>query len=109
VVGSAPDPFVDKGLPLTFLRPAGWAPVRVASWSEADARLREAGGDAVVVALLGDLPPPDVRARWGLALEAAPLPEWAARPLARPIRKTYMRALWAPRRSAEDAQRLHGG
>lgn len=93
----APDPFVDKNLPITFLRPQGWAPVRVGSWAEADARLREAGGAAAVVALLGDLPPADVRARWGLALAASPLPEWAARPLARPIRKTHMRAVWIPR------------
>jgi phosphatidylinositol glycan class B len=87
------DPYVDKGLPMPFLRPAAWSPVALGptAWAEAqaDPGFRPGG---LVVAFLGNLPPPELRGR--LELLASPLPEAVAKVLRRPVRRTDMRALW---------------
>jgi phosphatidylinositol glycan class B len=88
-----PDPFVDKSLTLGFLRPAGWAPEPAASWADADARTAGAAR-AYVVSPLGQLPPDDLRARRAVRVVAAAAPEWAARALRGPIRRTLMRGVW---------------
>lgn len=94
VVVLGPDPFVDNELTTTFLRPARWAPARVASWAEAEARLAGDGGAGYVVAPLATLPPDELRARREVLIVASAAPEWAARLLQRPIGRTLMRGLW---------------
>jgi Alg9-like mannosyltransferase family len=88
------DPFVDGESPLAFLRPAKWRPERAGSWAEVEARLEAAGGRAFVVSWLHDLPPEPWRSARRLRLVASPLPEWLARILAVPLRRTALRALW---------------
>jgi hypothetical protein len=82
------DPFLDKGRPLTFLRPPAWRPQPLASWSEA----APLAAGTLIAAPLGELPPAALRPRLELLASAAP--EGVARVLARPVRRTQMKALW---------------
>jgi hypothetical protein len=92
VVVFGPDPFIDKRSAMAFVRPPRWQPRRVASWAEIEAQLGTSARGTLVVSPLGDLPPPGLRSR--LRLLASPLPEAVARVIAKPVRRTEMKALW---------------
>jgi len=101
------EPFVDSNVPLSYLRPTGFSPARVASWQAVEPYVEAAGGPVAVVARLAELPPSELRDRYAVRMVVAPLPEWVARPLARPLGRTEMRALWtvARRPPAKQAPR----
>jgi hypothetical protein len=89
-----PDPFVDVGVPLTYLRPPGWNPEVVKSWTEVEARVVSESRPVWVVSLLALLPPDTLRAGHRAELVAGPIAEPFARWLQAPIGRTKMRALW---------------
>jgi len=89
------EPYVDGVLPLAFLRPSAFRPVRASSWSEVGDLAKSGGGALCVVSRLADLPPESLRERYGAALVASPLPEPVARLLAKPVGRTGMLALWS--------------
>lgn len=90
------DPFVDEdtGLRRAFLTPAGWAPVTAASWSEVAAQLDREPRPLWAVARLDDGPPPALREGRRVRLEAAAIPEGAARLIASPFVRRTLRGLW---------------
>jgi phosphatidylinositol glycan class B len=89
-----PDPFVDVGVKLTYLRPPGWSPEVVKSWAEVEARVASESRPIWVVSLLGVWTPDSLRAGRQLAMIAGPVPEPVASWLQGPIGRTKMRGLW---------------